>query len=301
MGKLCSKQTQTTSSNIETEREISIRSFNKEEVDKAYELQENKYNYLRKINFADFIYSLMHFSSENATLEDDYTKFTMDQIKSDNSFYYELFSDDIFQSFLENKILKHKAIYEEAGNNEKISKIFKETFITANSGLGLKISQEAKNKGDETADRNTAVKKIHVVAFGILYCMGANYVKVKSLFNMFQEGGSVKPSSKLNEFLLALALIPSYCMASARNKLSKYDEFEAIDKEKLKSFLDSSELKDCENLVEVMNKKLFGQNKNVTLTYDQFKQKFDSELKDGSVDFMLSPVGMRKMLSIHNV
>ncbi len=299
MGKLCSKQTQTTSNLIETEKEVSLPSY-KSDADKFYELQESKYNYFRKLNYADFLYSLVNFSNENATLEDDYSKTNID-FSMNEPFFGDIFSNDIFQSFLENKVLKHKAIYEEAGNNEKITSIFKEGFLAVNNGLGLKLSQDAKAKGDESADKNTIVKKGDALAYGLLYCVGANFIKIKSLFNIFQENGQLKPSAKLSEFLLALFIIPSYGMASARNKLSKFEEIGAVDKEKLKELLDSSELKDCQNMVEITNKLIFGPNLTTTLSYQNFKDKFEVNDKDHSLAFMLSPSGVRYMLQKNNV
>lgn len=299
MGKLCSKQTQTTSNLIETEKEVSLPSY-KSDADKFYELQESKYNYFRKLNYADFLYSLVNFSNENATLEDDYSKTNID-FSMNEPFFGDIFSNDIFQSFLENKVLKHKAIYEEAGNNEKITSIFKEGFLAVNNGLGLKLSQDAKAKGDESADKNTIVKKGDALAYGLLYCVGANFIKIKSLFNIFQENGQLKPSAKLSEFLLALFIIPSYGMANARNKLSKFEEIGAVDKEKLKELLDSSELKDCQNMVEITNKLIFGPNLTTTLSYQNFKDKFEVNDKDHSLAFMLSPSGVRYMLQKNNV
>ena len=269
MGQLCSKQTQTTSTLIETEKEVDLRTY-KSDGDKFYELLENKYNYLRKINFADYMYSLVNYSNENATLEDDYNKANI-EYSMNHPFFTEIFSDDIFQSFLENKIFKHKAIYEQAGNNEKITNLFKETILAQNNALALKLSQDAKEKGDESADKNTIVKKGDALVYGFLYCAGANYIKIKALFNLFQESGQIKTSSKLSSFLLSLALIPSYCMASARNKMAKYEEIGPIDKEQLKGLIGTSELKDCQYLVNVANKIMFGEDLSGGLTYDQFK------------------------------
>jgi hypothetical protein len=299
MGKLCSKQTQTVSNLIETEKEISVPTY-KSDADKYYELQENKYNLFRKINFADYFYSLAHFSNENATLEDDYNKANIDY-SAQEPFFSELFSNDILQSFIENKIFKHKSIYELAGNNETISGIFKEAFLQANDGLALKLSQNAKEKGDDSADKNTIVKKGNVIGYGLLYCSGANYIKIKALFNLFHEGGEIKPSTRLDEFLLSLFIIPSYGMASARNKLSKYDEIGSIEKETLKELLDSAQLKDCQNLVDVVKKLMFGNNLDRTLNYQAFKDKFELNDRDRSLGFMLSPAGVRYMLKKHNV
>jgi len=299
MGKLCSKESQSTINLVQQEKEVSIASY-KSDSDKYYELQEKKYNYLNKIDFVDYLYSLVNFSNENATLEDDYKNASL-EVSMNDSFFNELFTTDIFQSFLENKILKHQKIYADAGNNEKVTSIFKEGFLAANSGLGLKLSQDAKAKGNESADKNSIVKKGDALAYGILYCGGPNFAKVKALFNIFSENKELKSNEKFSNFLLSLFIIPSYGMANARNKLSKFDEIGAIDKEKFKEILDSSELKDCQNLVVVANKLIFGEDLSVSLSYDNFKSKFEVNDKDFSLAFLLSPSGVRYMLKKHNV
>ena len=299
MGKLCSKESQSTINLVQQEKEVSIASY-KSDSDKYYELQEKKYNYLNKIDFVDYLFSLVNFSNENATLEDDYKNASL-EVSMNDSFFNELFTTDIFQSFLENKILKHQKIYADAGNNEKVTSIFKEGFLAVNSGLGLKLSQDAKAKGNESADKNSIVKKGDALAYGILYCGGPNFAKVKALFNIFSENKELKSNEKFSNFLLSLFIIPSYGMANARNKLSKFDEIGAIDKEKFKEILDSSELKDCQNLVVVANKLIFGEDLSVSLSYDNFKSKFEVNDKDFSLAFLLSPSGVRYMLKKHNV
>ena len=299
MGKLCTKETQQVTNLVEHEKEFSIISY-KSDADKFYDLQEHKYNYFHKMLFQDFLYSLVIYSTENSTLDDDYNKSNIEYSMND-AFYDEVFSTDYFQSFIENKILKHKALYEEAGNNERITSIFKEGFIELNNALGLKLSQDAKAKGNENADKNSIVKKGHVIAYGILFCGGANYVKTKALFNLFQQDGEIKKSDKFSEFLLSLFILASYAMASARNKLKKYSEIGNIEKEKLKELLDSSELKDCQNLVQVTNKLIFGEDLSASLNYQDFKMKFADENKDTSIGFLLSPSGVRFMLQKHNV
>ena len=299
MGQLCGKKTQSTSNLIETEKEISLPSY-KSDGDKYYEAQENKFNFLRKLNFADYLYSLVHFSSENATLEDNYDKANVN-VSMDEPFFCELFSNDIFQSFIENKILKHKAIYELAGTNEKMVSIFKETFLAANNGLGLKLAQSAKEKGDDNADKNSIIKKGDAIAYGLLYCVGANYIKIRALFNLFKKDEQLKPSDKFDEFLLSIFIISSYGMVSARNKLCKFDEFENIEKEKLKELIGTSELKDCQNMVEITKKMIFGQDLSISLSYQNFKDKFEVNDKDNSLAFLLSPSGVRYMIQKNNV
>ena len=299
MGQLCGKKAQATSNLIETEKEITLPSY-KSDGDKYYDLQENKYNFLRKINFEDFLYSLVHFSNENATLEDDYQKANIN-FSMEEPFFCELFSNDIFQSFLENKILKHKAIYAIAGNDEKMTSIFKEGFLAANYGLGVKLAQNAKELGDTNADKNSIIKKGDAIAYGILFCVGANYVKIRALFNLFKKDEILKDSEKLDEFLLSLFIIAGYGMANARYKLSKFDEIGGIEKEKLKELINTSELKDSQNMVQITKKMLFGQDLSVSLNYQNFKDKFELNDKDNSLAFLLSPSGCRYMQQKNNV
>lgn len=299
MGQLCGKKAQATSNLIETEKEITLPSY-KSDGDKYYDLQENKYNFLRKINFEDFLYSLVHFSNENATLEDDYQKANIN-FSMEEPFFCELFSNDIFQSFLENKILKHKAIYAIAGNDEKMTSIFKEGFLAANYGLGVKLAQNAKELGDTNADKNSIIKKGDAIAYGILFCVGANYVKIRALFNLFKKDEILKDSEKLDEFLLSLFIIAGYGMANARYKLSKFDEIGGIEKEKFKELINTSELKDSQNMVQITKKMLFGQDLSVSLNYQNFKDKFELNDKDNSLAFLLSPSGCRYMQQKNNV
>ena len=63
---------------------------------------------------------------------------------------------------------------------------------------------------------------------------------------------------KIIKFLLALALIPSYCISSARKKMSKYEEIGPIDNEQLRELIWTSELKDCQYLVNIINKWCLG-------------------------------------------
>jgi hypothetical protein len=290
MGKLCSKQVQTTSSSIESEQEVSICSY-KSGGDDALKLQENKFNYLNKINFADFLYSLANYSNENATIEFKYDNVNIDY-KITSQEFGEDFSPDVFQSFIENRILKHDNIYN-AKIDESLIAIFKDNLIQNVTALNLKLKQS------HSEDEFQGIRKYHVIPYGLLYCAGANYIKIKALFNLFSEGGAIKSSQMFNEFLLALFLVASYCSIAARNKLGKYDAIGQISKEDLKQLLNAAELKDCQNLVGVANKLIFGEDLSGSLTYEQFKEKFKGS--DNSISFLLSPSGVRSLLEKNNV
>ena len=302
MGSLCSKtaQSSTTSSTaIETEKEVSSLGY-KSTADKTYELQEGKYNYFRKVNYIDYLYSLVNFSTDNATLEDKYENLSVNYSMSD-PFFTESFNNDIFQSFLENKILKHRAVYDDASSNETATAIFKDCFMGANTGLDLKLFQDAQGKGDSSASKTNMVRKCDCIGYGLLYCSGPNFIKIKSLFNIFQTNGVIKKSENFNRFLLSTFLIASYGMINGRNKLNNYDEIGAISKEQLTQLIDTSELKDSQNLVEVTNKLIFGEDTSQELNYSQFKSKFENSDKETSLAFLLSASGVRFMLTKHNV
>jgi len=290
MGKLCSKQVQTTSSAIESEQEVSLCSY-KSGGDDALKLQENKFNYLNKSNFADFLYSLANYSNENATIEFKYDNVNIDY-KITSQEFGEDFSPDVFQSFIENRILKHDNIYN-AKIDESLIAIFKDNLIQNVTALNLKLKQS------HSEDEFQGVRKYHIIPYGLLYCAGANYIKIKALFNLFSESGALKTSQMFNEFLLALFLVASYCSIAARNKLGKYDAIGQISKEDLKQLLNAAELKDCQNLVGVANKLIFGEDLSGSLTYEQFKEKFKGS--DNSISFLLSPAGVRSLLEKNNV
>ena len=209
MGKLCSlcsKEAQSdTSKLIPQETELSIPTY-KSDGDKYFEGQEKKFNLLKKMLFQDYLFSLANFSLENATLEDDYSKITLDY-SSNDPFYSEIFSSDFFQSFIENKLLKHKLLYDDAENNERGTSIFKTNLLAIHRGLSKKLSEDMKEKTKEDVDRNSVIIKGYLIPLGILLCSGPKYVKIKTIFNLFQDGGNLKHSDKLSQFFYLYFLL----------------------------------------------------------------------------------------------
>jgi len=70
-------------------------------------------------------------------------------------------------------------------------------------------------------------------------------------------------------------------MAHSSRKLKNFSEIPDID-DVLKELVNTSELKDCQNLVEAVNKMIFGDDLSVSLNYEEFKNKFINEDKDNS-------------------
>ena len=300
MGSLCGKKAQSDVPNlVPQEAEITIPVY-KSDGDKIFELQEKKFNQLTKILFQDYLYSLVNFSMDNSTLEDDYSKITLEYSAND-AFYDESFSSDLFQSFIENKLFKHKILYEESENNERAMSIFKTFLLESYNALEQKLSQNKKQKGNEAVDENSLIIKGYLIPIAILHCGGPKYVKVRTIFNLFQEGGNLKPSEKFNNFLLALFLTAAYSMIHVRNKLSNYDEIGAIDLKELVKLADTAELKDSLHLVEVTNKLIFGEDLSQTLDYGAFKAKFNIDNKETSLGYLLNASGVRYMQKQHNV
>ena len=299
MGKLCSKGVQTDSMLIPQENEVSIPSY-KSDGDKFFESQEKKFNFLNKILFQDYLYSLVNFSRDNATLEDEYNNVTL-EYSSNDAFYGEPLSADLFQSFIENKILKHKLLFDEAENKERVTSIFKMITQESYSALGKKLAQDINQKGSETVNEKNVIIKGFLIPFGIFHCCGPNYVKIRTIFNLFQEGGNLKPSEKFNHFLLALFLTAGYTQIHVRNKIQDFEEIGAIEKNDLKKLVDTAELKDSQHLVEVTNQLIFGEDLSQNLDYGSFKAKFANENKETSIGFLLSTPGVRFMQMKHNV
>ena len=303
MGFCCSKKTQetlsATTAEIEREKEIEIKEYSSIQ-DKDFQKIEHTYNFLRYIIFTEYMYSLVNFTLENAVLPDDYAKSTTKYSYTDDFFKTE-FPIDLFQSFLDNKILKHPNVYSKAGEQEDSVNIFKDTFTFIHQSLCQKMVQNYNKNGDENANVKTIFIKSFAIGFGLLYCIGQNIVKIKTFYNIFSnENELLFKSNELNDFLLSLFLIPSYCMLFARGKVSvKTPGLGDFSKATAKEYIDYSELKDCENLVKITNERLFGEND--TINYGVFKAKILETDKNKTISYIFSPKGIRFMLKENNV
>ena len=291
----CTKNQQPASGDIETEREVSIPIYSSS-ADKEFSKLETKENLLRDIVFSDYIYSLSQFSLENATVQDDYTHkptfYSMDQ-----PFYNEELTPDLFQSFIENKIFKHPNLYVKAGENEDTARLFKDAMLNIQKSLISKLDQNDKNNGVDQP--NNVFRKSHAIALGLLYTSGTNVSKIKFLHNLFSQGGSLKKTNAFSEFLLALFLIPSYCMLYTRNKLADNGNLPEFSKETMKKILDKCELKDTVNLLGITMKMIFPV-EDKSYSYPKFKNLFEGG-GPNSIGWMITPRGIRLMLEKNNV
>ena len=309
MGILCCKKAGVTSNAIEdpanpnnpkpivpTEREITIPKYESSH-DKAFSKLETTYNLLREISFEDFAYSLSIFSTENATLVDDYAKKPQTYAKAD-AFFKESLSLELFQSFIENKLYKHPQLYTTAGSNETLASTCKDCLLEIHKNLGKKMKQSDKEKGlPEDPER---VKKCHLLALGLLYCTGSNVAKARIFFNLFKEGDKMTSSEELKDFLLALFLIPAYCLLYVRYKFAKNPDIGEFTKEEMQTVLNTCELKDSMHLVDVTIDTMFKGNES-GIDYETFKTKLQLQEKENGLGYLFSAKGVRKLLEANNV
>ena len=295
MGNFCNKLK--ISDEINTEKEIKIKNYSST-YDKEFSKLETNYNYLNLITFNDFIYVLNQFNLNNATLDVDYNniKLSFDYsniLKDEISF-------DLFQSFVENKILKHPKILVKR-TNENLSNLFKDNLLEIYKSLNKKLIQFDKENNNNNNNNNNRIKKYNILAFGVLFCSGTNISKIKNIFEIFKNkttNNLEKNSNEFNDFILSLCLIPAYCTIYSRNKLNDNynNELGDFDTDLLKKILDASELKDSVNLCKIVIDKIFDSE---NVGYEKWESLFNDE--ENGIGFILCPKGIRNLLEKNNV
>jgi hypothetical protein len=286
----CNKRTASSKSMAPSnEREISVQKYTSSN-DSFFDDIENKYNILTYIQLVEYINLLEFYNLENATI--DFEGEMKTEFSSKDTFLSYVMSVDEFQSFIENKLLKLTEIYELSGKNEQMVTIFKTVFREIYSSLELKLNQ---HYGVKTNDRIT---KKTLIPLGILFSISNVVGKIKLIFDIFKnDDGVFTKSSEFDDYLLSSFLICSYCMISARRKISSTNSnLPELSKDDLIKCLGVCELKDCQNLLKVFNDTFFTEDK---LDWLKFKEKFEN--KENGFQWLLSPKGIRKKLEENNV
>ena len=251
----------------EAEKDIKIPSYDSN-ADDALKLVENKYMFLREIHFLDYMFLLSKFSMETATVDDNFGNMPTTYSYKDPFFTEEL-NEDAFQVFIENKIIKHKVLYEKlTQDDEKCSK-FKDIMLRIYKKLNDKLKK---------ASETFSFKKFHALTLGLVYCKGDNISKIKFLFNLFANESKFGKSPEFTEFQEALYLICSYVSIAVRVDLAELyrQEFPPISTEDLKKLLDPCQHKDCKNLVQVIDNRIFGEDGSKSYFIEEFKILFNT-------------------------
>ena len=271
------------------EKEIAFQKYRSSN-DAFFDDLETKYNILTYIQLIEYINLLENYTLETATIPFDGKLKT--EFSSKDAFLNYVMSVDEFQSFIENKLLKISEVYELSGKNELMISTFKAAFREIYNSLELKLNQHF---GEKTTDRIT---KKTLIPLGILFSISNIIGKLKLLFDLFKdENGNFVKSSDFNDYLLNSFLISSYCMVSARRKISATNQnLPEMSKDDLIKCLGVCELKDCQNLVNVFNNTFFEKD---SYNWIEFKEKFEN--KENGFQWILSPKGIRKKLEDNNV
>ena len=266
------------------------------------ESKEEKINLLFNLDFKDYMYSLKNFDLKTLDIPDDYSK-TNYEYSMNDEFYSQPFTCDYLQSFLQNRILKHKKIYEKAFASDKRfdrTQIFKDFLYNLHKGTQLKLKQIESEKNIGTVDNQTEEKEIlkrnSAICYGLLFCGGDNSNKLKIFFNLFRnKENKLKMSEGLSEFLLILFIIASYGMCHSRNLLTKYEKIGGFNKEVFTNILKYCQLQSSKALVGITNNLMFGKRNKDELTYDEFKELCILKDKKQSVGYLFSSIGIRFM------
>jgi len=238
----------------------------------------------------EYINLLENYSLDTATLPFEGEMKT--QFSSKDNFLLYVMSVDEFQSFIENKIMKISEIYELSGKNDLMVSTFKAAFREIYSSLEMKLNQHYNEKVTDRITKKT------LIPLGILFCISNVVGKIKLIFDLYKnDDEQFVKSNDFNDYLIASFLISSYCMISARRKISSTNQnIPEMSKEDLIKCLGVCELKDCQNLVNVFNNSFFEKD---SYNWIEFKEKFEN--KEKGFQWILSSRGIRKKLEENNV
>ncbi len=159
----------------------------------------------------------------------------------------------------------------------------------------LKQIQLENGVSEEELNENTIMRKNSAIIYGLLFCEGDDWIKVRVFFNLFKENGKLKKSEELDYFLFMLFTTATYAMCYSRNQLNKYKIVGEVDQEDMGDVMKFFQTSTTKSLVEYTNKLLFGSEKNNELLYEQFKQRCEISDKKGSASFLFSSRGIRFM------
>ena len=310
------------------EKEIEIKDFDSPN-DKSLEILETKFNFFNFVQLVEFVNLLDQFDIQTSNIITDEPMRT--NFSSKDEFLRQTMSIKEFQSFIENKIFDLEGLFEIIGNkdNQQSISIFKEMCLEIYKALELKLKQHY--NGDNATE---FIKKRNILAIGVLFCACENIEKVKLLYNIFKKGNEkenengnenkneneiknenenenenkienenenkieeFKKSAELNDYLLTQFLISSYCLISARKKISNAElKIEKLEKDDLINLVNVSELKDCENLVNKFNQTFFEKE---SYKWEEFRKKFEDI--DNGFGWVLSSKGIRRKLEENNI
>ena len=261
--------------------------------DPYFTLVEGKYNLLINVQLLEYINLLESFSLQTATLHHD-GKYRSN-FSSKDEFLSTIVHQEEFQSFIENKLLNIPDILEMFGEDQEYISIFRDCFIKIFSALNLKLNSYYKT------NKENKITKRSLIGFGLLFCRGQNISKVKLFFDLFKdENENFVKSDNLNDYLMTIFFISSYCLLDVRSKINMpLKNLPKIENNLAYNLLNGNGLaqKDCENLLKYFNDNFFDKE---SFSWDEFKTKFDYN-QNNSFSWIFTTKGIRSKLENKNL
>jgi hypothetical protein len=181
--------------------------------DPYFTLVEGKYNLLINVQLLEYINLLESFSLQTATLHHG-GKYRSN-FSSKDEFLSTIVHQEEFQSFIENKLLNIPDILEMFGEDQEYISIFRDCFIKIFSALNVRLNSYYKT------NKENKITKRSLIGFGLLFCRGQNISKVKLFFDLFKdENENFVKSDNLNDYLMTIFFISSYCLLHVRSKIN---------------------------------------------------------------------------------
>ena len=266
------------------ENEIVLKDYSSPN-DALLDIIESKQNFFTKIQLVDFVNLLEQFDIETCGVITDEPMHTY--FSSEDEFLDKSMELKEFIFFIENNILTLDDLSNSIKQNGFI--FFKRFCIEMYKSLESKL-KEHKNSNIDI----NLIKRRNILAFGILFCDCENIEKIKLFFDIFKnkERKEFIKNELINDFLITLFLLGSYCIINTRNNLfDEKKEIKKLEKDELLSLYKIYELNNCEKLVELFNETFF---KKENYNWQDFKNQFEDI--DNGFGWILSSKGIRRKL-----
>jgi hypothetical protein len=254
--------------------------------DKYYKKIENEYNFLKFFQFYEFLLLLGNLKTDSP------------QNVTEKAYLQEL-DKGRYCLFVDNKILKNYLIYAQTMENETNTAIFRDYLIELyDTMLKASIDLYKKKNNLEKVKKGTIVtlKKLYIMAVGLLYCAANNRTKMNFFLNLFlNDKGEFELNEHTHDFLFFLFIVPSTSsLRAVKNIGEKYDNFGKIPDEEFLKIYDNFEVADILRLKEIFVKDFF--KGKITLSKAEFEKKFIDE----DFGWIFTPSGIRGYLEKHN-
>ena len=246
---------------------------------------ESKQNFFTKIQLVDFVNLLEQFDIETSGVITDEPMHT--NFSSEDEFLDKSMELKEFIIFIENNILTLDDLTNSIKENGVI--FFKRFCIEMYKSLESKL-KEHKNSNIDI----NLIKRRNILAFGILFCDCENIEKIKLFFDIFkdEEKNELTKDELINDFLITLFLLGSYCIINTRNNLfDEKKEIKKLEKDELLNLYKICELSSCQKLVDIFNETFFIRE---NFNWHDFKNQFEDI--DNGFGWILSSKGIRRKL-----